>query len=199
MDHRAAWDRPDVPWGRSDDGAVGPGCVRFRNTKGILTVSQVDARGWRAAPEQARAGRVSARRARRRDVGRDEGSGRLPRARSSLPTAIYPLLAAVVLQTGETLSRSGDGLRQAGAEHEMVLPEPRPKGGQLADQKSGKQYFDLDRGVAGGHLAVKGCQRGVASLGKGGQVVIGPQLVALVITRGDRTPDRVQFGWLVSP
>ena len=64
---------------------------------------------------------------------------------------------------------------------------------------SGEQQFDLDRGVAGGHLAVEGCQRGVASLGKGCQVVIGPQLVALVITRGDRTPDRVQSGWLVSP
>src|SRR6516225_5321680 len=66
-------------------------------------------------------------------------------------------------------------------------------------ERSGEQQFDLDRGVAGRHLAVQGCQRGTASLGEGGQVVIGPQLVALVVTRGDRTPDRVQFGWLVCP
>ena len=62
---------------------------------------------------------------------------------------------------------------------------------------SGEQQFDLDRGIAGGHLAVECCQRGVAGLGKGCQVVIGPQLVALVVTRGDRAPDRVQFRWLI--
>src|SRR5215510_6916560 len=64
---------------------------------------------------------------------------------------------------------------------------------------SGEQQFDANGGIAGGHLAVERYQRGVASLGKGCQVVIGPQLVALVVTRGDRTPDRIQFGWLIGP
>lgn len=31
----------------------------------------------------------------------------------------------------------------------------------------GEQQFDPDRGVAGGHLAVEGHQRGIAGLGKG--------------------------------
>ena len=64
---------------------------------------------------------------------------------------------------------------------------------------SGEQQFDANGGIAGGYLAVERYQRGVASLGKGCQVVIGPQLVALVVTRGDRTPDRIQFGWLIGP
>ena len=64
---------------------------------------------------------------------------------------------------------------------------------------SGEQQFDPNGGVARGYLAVKGYQRGVASLGKSCQVVIGPQLVALVGTRRDRTPDRIQFGWLICP
>jgi hypothetical protein len=64
---------------------------------------------------------------------------------------------------------------------------------------SGEQQFDPNGGVAGGYLAVESYQRGIASLCKGCQVVIGPQLVALVVTRGDHTPDRIQFGWLVCP
>ena len=64
---------------------------------------------------------------------------------------------------------------------------------------SGEQQFDANGGIAGGYLAVERYQRGVASLGKGCQVVIGPQLVALVVARGDRTPDRIQFGWLIGP
>jgi hypothetical protein len=64
---------------------------------------------------------------------------------------------------------------------------------------SGEQQFELDRRVAGEDLAVEGCQCGVAGLGKGGQVIIGPQLVALVITRGDRAPDRIQFRWIICP
>src|SRR5215469_9910330 len=64
---------------------------------------------------------------------------------------------------------------------------------------SREQGFDANGGVAGGYLAVKGYQRGVASLGKSCQVVIGPQLAALVGTRRDRTPDRIQFGWLICP
>jgi len=64
---------------------------------------------------------------------------------------------------------------------------------------SGKQQFDPNRGVAAGHLAVESYQGGFARLGEGGQVVIGPQLVALVSACGDRAPDRVQFGWLIRP
>jgi hypothetical protein len=56
---------------------------------------------------------------------------------------------------------------------------------------SGEQEFDPNGWVAGGCLAVKSYQAGIAGLSKGCEVVIGPQLVALVVTRGDRTPYRV--------
>ena len=73
--------------------------------------------------------------------------------------------------------------------------------GRSADDAFGSrdQQFDPNGGVAGGHLAVEGHQRGLADLGKGCQVVIGPQLVAPVLTRGDRAPDRVQLRWLICP
>jgi hypothetical protein len=40
--------------------------------------------------------------------------------------------------------------------------------------RSGKQGFDAYRRVAGGELRVQGCQRGVAGLGEGSEVVVGP-------------------------
>src|SRR6266516_3135329 len=63
-----------------------------------------------------------------------------------------------------------------------LLGRPWPQRRQLSRGRrawSGEQ-FDPNRGVAGWYLAVEGYQRSVASLGKSCQVVIGPQLVALV-------------------
>jgi AcrR family transcriptional regulator len=61
------------------------------------------------------------------------------------------------------------------------------------------QQLDPHGRVAGGQLAIEGYQRSATGLGKGRKVVIGPQLVTLVITRGDGSPDCVQFGWLSCP
>jgi hypothetical protein len=64
---------------------------------------------------------------------------------------------------------------------------------------SGKQGFDAYRRVAGGELRVQGCQRGVAGLGEGSEVGVGPQFVTLVVACGDRAPHGVQFVRLVRP
>src|SRR6202050_4014745 len=69
----------------------------------------------------------------------------------------------------------------------------------LLRDRSGKQGLDAYRRVAGGELHVQGCQRGVAGLGEGSEVVVGPQFVTLLVACGDRAPHGVQFVRLVRP